>query len=333
MVREHFWYRRSVRGWLLLPISGLYCLLIRLRRMLYLSGRLEQTRMQVPVVIVGNIAVGGTGKTPLVIALAQYLASIGWQPGIISRGYGGRRLTAPRIVGTDSDPSDTGDEPVMITRQTGCPLVVFPERTKAAALLLSEYPAVDVIISDDGLQHLALARDLEIVVVDAVRRHGNGFCLPAGPLREPQARLDTVDFVVFNGAAGDEHWHYLTELRECVNLATSERRTLDSFTGVHCSALAGIGNPERFFGLLRTAGLDITAQAFPDHHRFTTGDLAGFTDRPLLMTDKDAVKIGRLDMDLTHCWSVRQRTELSAGLAAAVADRLVPPGGRQGAVS
>ena len=240
------------------------------------------------MIVVGNISVGGTGKTPLTVWLVEELKARGWQPGIVSRGYGGDSEVYPMLVTADSSPSQVGDEPVLLARRTGCPLVVDPQRVCAAQTLIEDHK-VDIIVSDDGLQHYALARDVEIVVIDAQRRCGNGMLLPAGPLREGRSRLQQVDAVLINGA-DDAETGFTLSYDEISNLRTGEKRSLRDLQGTVLHAVAGIGNPERFFSNLEDAGLSIERHAFPDHHSYFVDDISYADGQPVLMTEKDAVK-------------------------------------------
>ena len=285
------WYERPDPNPWLRPLSGLFAGIVALRRRAYAKGFRRTTRLPVPVIVVGNLTVGGTGKTPLVIAVTDMLARAGYRPGIISRGYGGRRLAEPMAVGAQSDPREVGDEPLLIARRTGRPVAVFPARVRAARLLL-ETTDCNIIVADDGLQHYAMARDLEIAVVDGVRRFGNGACLPAGPLREPPKRLAGVDFVVCQGGGAEPgEYAMVLEGAEAVSLLDeSRRKPLADFAGMPCRALAGIGNPGRFFAHLEAAGLAIDAKPYPDHHPFVREDVWPDGDVPVLMTEKDAVK-------------------------------------------
>lgn len=287
---DHYWNTLNGVSLLLLPLSWLYCLIAWLRRQLYTHSILKQQTFPVPVIVVGNITVGGTGKSPLVIWLAGFLESKGYRPGIVSRGYGGKASTWPQRVTPESSPELVGDEPVMIARRTGLPMWVGPDRPRAVQALLDESDC-DIIISDDGLQHYPLGRDLEIVVMDGARGNGNGFCLPAGPLREGSGRLKEVDLVVVNGPSNLEGQRMDLRPGAVVNLQhPDQRQTLDDFSGRKIHALAGIGNPERFFQILRTHGLDVTAHPFGDHHRFRPEDILPESEIPVLMTEKDAVK-------------------------------------------
>lgn len=284
---DRLWAADTVLTYLLWPLAGLYCGISRARRMLY--QRFPPPYLGVPVIVVGNLTVGGTGKTPLVIYLAQALAGHGFRPGVVSRGYGGNPHAGARLVSTVSDPRDVGDEPVLIATRAQCPVAVAAHRRAAARLLLEE-PGCNVIIADDGLQHYGLARDIEILVVDGSRRFGNGRCLPAGPLREPLARYQTVDLVIANGApqAGESAMQVIGA--EVVNLADGRRLMLAAFAGQTVHAVAGTGQPGRFFTLLQAQGIDVVAHAFPDHHRYDKQDLNFGDAWPVLMTEKDAVK-------------------------------------------
>jgi len=274
------------------------------------------------VVVVGNITVGGTGKTPLVIRLAGWLGEEGLRPGIVSRGYGGRH-GSPVPVRPDSDPLEAGDEPVLLARRTGCPVWVGRRRAEAARQLLAFHPEVDVILSDDGLQHYALGRDVEVVVIDGERGFGNGRLLPAGPLREPVARLERVDAVVAHGG-----WHgpalpvprFDMQLQGRVfwSLPEPERvAEADAFAGRPVHAVAGIGHPGRFFAHLDALGLEVIPRAFPDHHPYRREELPEGT---LLMTEKDAVKCAAFG--LRDAWALRVDAEVGAGLKTLILDRI-----------
>ncbi len=287
---EYYWYNKSTITLLLLPVSWLFCVIAVVRRLLYRMGVLKVHQIPVPVIIVGNISVGGTGKTPLVTWLVKELRKQGFTPGIVSRGYGGGASHWPQQVRSDSDPRMVGDEAVLLARRTGCPMAVGPNRVDAATALLS-YTDCDVIVADDGLQHYALARDVEIAVIDGVRRFGNGYCLPAGPLREPLSRIKSVDIVVTNGVAGVREYHMELVLGRLQNLASPEKTTaLHFFSGSTVHAIAGIGHPERFFRQLESHGLTVIEHPFPDHHPFLAEDIIFADELPVLMTEKDAVK-------------------------------------------
>jgi tetraacyldisaccharide 4'-kinase len=311
---DYYWYTRSPWLVLLTPVSLVYRFAVWLRRLAYRSGLARSHRVDVPVVVVGNITVGGTGKTPLVAWLAGYLQSKGYRPGIISRGYGGRAKRWPQQVRPDSDPGIVGDEAVLLAGITRCPMAVAPNRVAAARALI-EHSDCNVIISDDGLQHYALQRDLEIAVIDGIRRFGTGFSLPAGPMREPVKRLQEVDLVVVNGLGSGAEHPMRMRLGVAHNLKDSTlTRELSGFRGLAVHAVAGIGNPERFFQSLQQAGMQVVDHAFPDHHRFTPADI-GFGDgKPVLMTGKDAVKCRHFASE--NDWYVPVEVEFSAEFCA-----------------
>jgi len=282
------WYQPQPIRWLLAPLSALYRIIIFIRKKAYELGFFKQFHAGVPTIIVGNISVGGTGKTPFVIWLAKQLQAAGYSPGIISRGYGGTSNTAPQCVSQDSDPAVCGDEPIIIAKQASCPVVVSADRQTSVKLLLSQNNC-DVIIADDGLQHYRLQRDIEIVIVDASRQFGNGYCLPAGPLREPVSRLNQVDYTVFNG---DSNMPYSMQLKHktAINLYSQQQRTVGTFSDTTVHAVAGIGNPQRFFKQLKQHDIQLVEHEFADHHPYTETDLAFDDQHPILMTEKDAVK-------------------------------------------
>ncbi len=290
---DHYWYSRSLWLLLLTPLSGLFRFLVWLRRRAYWVGLLRSHRIPLPVIVVGNITAGGTGKTPLVAWLVIHLRERGYTPGIVARGYGGRARSWPQQVRPDSDPGIVGDEAVLLAQLTGCPMAVAPDRV-AAAMALVKHSDCDVLISDDGLQHYAMQRDIEIAVIDGVRRFGTGFMMPAGPLREPVSRLREVDLVVVNGLGGTGEFPMKLKAGVLHNLRDDGNTcTLEEFRNRKVHAVAGIGNPERFFMSLRPQLRQLETHAFPDHHRFRQSDLLFDDDAPVLMTAKDAVKCRR----------------------------------------
>jgi len=295
---ESIWYDDHPLGYCLAPAAWLFAAGVVLRRGLYQTRVIPATRLPVPVIVIGNITVGGTGKTPLVVWAAELLSQRGYRPGIVSRGYLGRAKQWPQQVRADSDPIMVGDEPVMLARRTECPVVAAgPERAAAAAALM-RHSGCDVVLSDDGLQHLALARDIEIAVVDGERRFGNGRCLPAGPLREPVARLKSVDFVVVNGESSVAGIPMRLEMGAPTSLRDPGRQTtFSTFQHAPVHAVCGIGNPTRFFRQLESKGLNIIPHRYPDHHAFQPKDLEFDDACPLLMTEKDAVKCARFASD------------------------------------
>jgi len=311
---EDAWYKEMYLSAYFMPLSMVYVDAIRLRRFLYRIGVLKKTRLPVPVIIVGNITVGGTGKTPLVIWLVDLLKQQGYHPGVISRGYAGEANAAPQAVTADSDAALVGDEAILLAQHCACPVYIGVDRPAAARQLLAHH-ACDVIISDDGLQHYALQRDLEIAVIDGQRRFGNGYCLPVGPLREPPERLKQVDLVVVNGGTEFLEGEFAMQCRGdyLINLATGEQKPLTEFKGLACHALAAIGNPTRFFAQLAAAGLDCKTHAFPDHYPYTAADIQFKDSKPVLMTEKDAVKC-RHFADERH-WYLPIAAELPAAFS------------------
>jgi len=309
------WYRGAWWLWLLRPLEWVFRAVAALRRGLYRARLLPRYRAPKPVVVVGNIAVGGTGKTPVVIALVEALQAQGIRVGVVSRGYGASRSKRPRRVRADSSAQDCGDEPLLIHRRTGCPCVVARDRAAAVRQLLAE-EAVDIVLCDDGLQHYRLARDLEIALVDARQGHGNGHCLPAGPLREPVSRLQSVDFVLQRGGEGaDDGVRY--EARSLVHLETGETCSPDPVRlGARVHAVAGIGHPRQFFALLDRLGFRARGHAFPDHHPFSAGDFEGLSNRPIIMTEKDAVKCAGIAGP--KAWYLKIDARLPARVVAAV---------------
>jgi tetraacyldisaccharide 4'-kinase len=277
--------------WLLWPVAVVYQLLARARRVAYQRGILRVVEAAVPVIVVGNVSVGGTGKTPFVIWLAEQLRGRGLRVGIVTRGYRGKATQWPRAVTPDSDPREVGDEPVLLARRTGCPVAAGPDRAAAAALLTASSP-LDVLLSDDGLQHYRLARRFEIAVVDGARGMGNGLCLPAGPLREPVERLHEVDAIVVNGGT----WGHTGVFRghavvtQVYRLKDRAVRALDSFQREEVHAVAGIGNPQRFFDLLDAAGIDVLPHPLEDHAELGPEQLQFDEPGAVLITEKDAVK-------------------------------------------
>jgi tetraacyldisaccharide 4'-kinase len=299
---NRIWYGDSPLRWGLWPISAAYLALARLRRTAYLRGWRPVVESPVPVIVVGNVSVGGTGKTPFVIWLAAQLKQRGRKVGIVTRGYGGKGTEWPQAVTSTSDPREVGDEPVLLARRTGCPVVAGPDRVACVEKLLAE-SRVDVVLSDDGLQHYRLGRSFEIAIVDGVRGMGNGLCLPAGPLREPVSRLQEVDAIVVNG--GD--WGHAGVFRAAAvvtkvyHLHDGELRTLDSFGSKPVHAVAGIGNPQRFFDLLTEAGLDVIAHPLADHADIGLDELRFAEPGAVLITEKDAVKCEHLKPNGVWC--------------------------------
>jgi len=296
---HRIWYEGGSFYQMLLPLSGVYWLLITLRRCLYRIGILGRHRAVVPVIIVGNITAGGTGKTPVTIWLVRELRQRGFTPGVVSRGYGGSRSQSSMRVDAASDPDVVGDEPVLIARRAECPVVVDADRSRAAQMLVED--GVDVIVADDGLQHYRLERTYEICVIDGARGLGNRLLLPAGPLRETIDRLTEVDQVLINGTSTRDP-EQLTAVeqnaiefdlvaREVSRLNGSLTRPIEGFSGTTVHAVAAIGNPVRFFDMLRASGMQVIEHAYPDHARLSGGELDYGDEFEVLMTEKDAVKL------------------------------------------
>ena len=309
---ERHWYRLTPVSVLLLPLSLMFCALVKLRYTLYRLGVLPSTRLPVPVIVVGNITVGGTGKTPLVIWLANFLHQAGYRPGIVTRGYRGKSQMWPVAVTPQTPAEQVGDEAVLLARHSGCPVLAGPDRVAAARQHVEQ--GCNVIVSDDGLQHYRLRRDLEIAVIDSMRRFGNRLCLPAGPLREPVSRLRSVSVRVANGTSQAGELSMTIVPTGLYSLATPERRaSADQFRDGPVHAVAGIGNPERFFSSLRDMGLKVIPHPFPDHHVFLPGELEFSDDRPVIMTEKDAVKC----QSFANAWSwvlaVEARPDVALG--------------------
>ncbi|CAG9001196.1 MAG: Tetraacyldisaccharide 4'-kinase [Candidatus Celerinatantimonas neptuna] len=292
---DRIWYHRTLLTWLLWPLSCVFRCIAFYRRKRFLTGKQKSYRPEQPVIIVGNIGVGGNGKTPVVLAICRYLSQIGYHPGVISRGYGGK-AGSPLLVTETMSASLCGDEPLLIFRRSLCPVAVFADRQQAIEQLLQHHPECDVIIADDGMQHYRLARDVEICVVDAVRQFGNGFCLPAGPLREPVRRLDDVDRIVSNGGLLDGFsadvmllepgsW-FLVQNREQVSHESVPQKGW---------ALAGIGHPQRFYQTLSEQDIEIEGYVdVPDHAILNSGQINRLQDQVVFMTEKDALKYSQL---------------------------------------
>jgi len=332
-VLERAWREGGALATLLRPVGALNRVLVGARSALYRSGRLATVPSPLPVVVVGNLSVGGTGKTPLTAHLVERLRARGWRPGIVSRGHGGTPRETPWHVRHDDAAGAVGDEPLMLRRMTGAPVCVCVYRARAVAALAADTDC-DLVLSDDGLQHLAMARDAEIVVVDAVAGFGNGRLLPAGPLREPVSRLDSVDLIAIRVPALDDEVIAANDLRgtherrgrdmpPAFRFATARPRMrrwpdgdwhdLASFRGRRVHAVAGIGRPARFFETLRERGLIVDTRALPDHHVPDSADLAFDDDAPVLVTSKDAVKLDAVGELPAELYEVRVEIETDAG--------------------
>lgn len=297
------WYRPKWWTALLLPLAFIYRMIIAIRKLCYRLGIFKTTKFSSPVIVVGNISVGGTGKTPLVIWLVDFLKREGYKPGVVSRGYIPKQFKknqAPILVNSDADPAQIGDEALLIATRTQVPVAVCPDRVKAVEFLLNNY-GCDIIISDDGLQHYAMGRDIEIAVLDGKRRLGNGFLLPAGPLREPAKCLKSVNFVVVNTGQPRRGEYQMTLIPgDAYNIQHPEQqKPLKAFIGQTLHAVAGIGNPQRFFLGLRDHNLLIVEHAYPDHHQYKRTDINFYGSLNVIMTEKDAVKCKQM-VDSRH---------------------------------
>ncbi|MDQ3287389.1 MAG: tetraacyldisaccharide 4'-kinase [Pseudomonadota bacterium] len=334
--REHqprYWYGDTPVPVHAQVLSALYGAISALRRRLYRARVLRRHHPGVPVIVVGNIIAGGAGKTPLTIALVERLRAEGWNPGVASRGYGRDKPKVPVWVEAATSPSVGGDEPVLIARRTGAKLRADRDRAAAASELVAS--GCDIVVCDDGLQHYRLARDIEIEVVDGRRRYGNGRLLPAGPLREPPERGARCDFRVLNlassgatgaGASGNGFGEWPMQLLadRALPVLGGRPRMLSSFSGHRVHAVAGIGDPERFFSMLRALGIAVVPHAFADHHRYAASDFEFGSALPVLMTEKDAVKCAAFATEMHY--SVPVRADLPEAFYVALLDRL--PRGR-----
>ena len=310
---EYHWYRITPLHLLLLPISLLFRALATLRRTLYLGHILTSKKLAVPVIVIGNISAGGTGKTPLTLALAQQLIRRGRHPLIVSRGHGGS-AQQPQRVTPDSDVRQAGDEPLLMARRNLCPVWIGKDRAAAAQTALQANPQCDVVLCDDGLQHYRLQRDMEIAVIDGARGFGNGFMLPAGPLREPVSRLRTVDAVVVNDGDTSTGQYAMRLSGEIFhNLLTPGRTATAAELGkLRCHAVAGIGHPQRYFRHLQSLGISFTPHAFPDHHPYCAADLSFADCDAVLLTEKDAVKCGAFADE--RYWVLRVEAQIDPAL-------------------
>ena len=326
----HAWMRRGVFACLALPVAVLFGLLLRLRTLAYRLGWVKQQRLAVPVIVVGNIFVGGTGKTPFALWLLRALIVAGYRPGVISRGYGGKQAL-PVVVTKDSLAAQAGDEPVLLAQRSLCPVVVGRDRVAAGRVLLAAYPEVDVIISDDGLQHLALARDVEIVLFDS-RGAGNGWLLPAGPLREPLNRSRDVTVVNLNeGEAispdlpADAYRMQLQGWQAERLMDSTQTLVLAQLdASVRVVAAAGIGNPQRFFTMLARQGVLSELVALPDHYDYLDNPFVNLTADMILITEKDAVKCRQMK-DIAsdpRIWVVAVEARIESGLLEKILEKL-----------
>jgi tetraacyldisaccharide 4'-kinase len=307
---DKFWYGGVSPPWWLRPLSAIFGAVAKTRRFAYGRNLAPSTRLPCPVVVVGNLTVGGTGKTPLVCWLAGQLIELGFKPGVVSRGYGGASRAARLVQASDSS-DQAGDEAILLARRSRVPVATGRNRPAAAQLLINA--GCDVIVSDDGLQHYALQRDCEIVVIDGDRHFGNGRLLPAGPMRETPARLQQVDAIVVNGgdAASDGTLRMRLLATSAVAMKYGTTKPLREFSGRPVHAIAAIGNPQRFFAMLRAIGISVIEHPLPDHAKLSIDDISFADDLPVLMTEKDAVKCR--DIAGPHHWYVPVSVAFAAG--------------------
>ena len=306
---ESIWYHQDKGRCLLIPLSYLYSAINSFQRKIQTKN---QKQLPCPVIVVGNITVGGTGKTPLTIHIVQLLKKANYKPAIITRGYGGKAKTWPQSVTANSDASLMGDEAVLMSQRTNVPVYAGANRLESIEQLLKENDC-DVIISDDGMQHYKLPRDIQIAVIDGKRQLGNGYCLPAGPLREKKERLNDCDLIVINGKNSEDlDYHEMSLTGDVlVNLSTQEEKALSYFQGQEVQALTGIGNPQRFYSALKTAGLKLNENSYADHYAFTKSDLDFSHDQIVIMTEKDAVKCKSLIGTSKNFWMLPVQAQLS----------------------
>lgn len=325
---EKIWFKRYRARYivvpLLFPLSILFFVLSMLRLLVYKWHLKKSIVLTKPVIVVGNIGVGGNGKTPVVLLLIELCRKLGLTPGVVSRGYGGKAPYYPYLLTENTTADITGDEPLMIAKRTHVAVCIGSDRVAAAKTLIEQ--GCDIIIADDGLQHYKLARDIEIVVIDGERRFGNGLLLPAGPLREGQWRLDTVDYLINNGSKPHNQEISMRLLPQfVVNAKTGERLSTEAFKARYgkVNAIAGIGYPERFYNTLRTLGLTVyQKQDFVDHHNYQLHDLSEFpADKPLMMTEKDAVKCASFAQE--HWWFLTVDAHIPAIMHQQISDHIV----------
>jgi tetraacyldisaccharide 4'-kinase len=318
---QHHWYRITPLHVILIPISSIFRALVSLRRALYRRGVLSSQKLPLPVIVVGNISVGGTGKTPLTLALAQQLIGRGWHPLIVSRGYGGTTQQAQHVT-ANSDARQVGDEPLLMARRKLCPVWVGRDRAATARRAIQNHPECDLVLCDDGLQHYRLQRDVEIAVTDARRGFGNGWLLPAGPLREPVSRLRSVDTVVVNGdRATVGQFRMRLDGATFYNLIDpTQTATAADFRSQKNHGVAGIGDPQRYFDHLKFLGIHFTPHAFPDHHAYQPADLSFPGCDAILLTEKDAVKCAAF-ADKTY-WVLRVDAQIDPALIDLITQKL-----------
>lgn len=328
LLRE--WQKRGIWAWLTFPLSVLVCLIAGIKRKLYTGAYLKQARLNTPLIVVGNLSVGGAGKTPLVVHLSKILLEQGYRPGILCRGYKGKAKSWPQLATAQSDPLQLGDEPVMLAMQTDCPIMAGPDRTVSATRLIDQHRC-NVIVSDDGFQHLKLARDIDIVVIDGGRGLGNGWCLPSGPLRESPLALRSADMLVMHGEEAN-HLSPLPEGSTRYNMRLkpgtpyhlhkpSSAEDIERLKKIRLHAIAGIGHPQRFFALLHKLGFEIIEHAFPDHHAYLETDLQFADTLAVITTEKDAIKLAGFKSERT-IWVLPVVADIEAAFDAAILKKL-----------
>lgn len=300
--------KKSLLSYILLPVSVVYYLLTSFRRLLYRFNFLTIYNFDIPVIVVGNITVGGSGKTPIVIALVEHFKGRGLNIGVVSRGFGGKHGVGSLYVNQESNASESGDEPLLIATQTNVPVVINTNRVQAVKDLIKDFD-VELVISDDGLQHYSMGRKIEIAVVDGKWRFGNGFFLPSGPLREPLSRLNSVDFVVNNGAMHPGEIYSSLVPKFFVNVLTLEKKPLDFFHNQTCHAVAGIGHPDRFFDTLVDLNINVLPHPFKDHYYYSESDFLFSSNHPIIMTTKDCVKCREFAND--NMWYLLTEVDIS----------------------
>ena len=319
---QSVWKNRNPIALLLWPISLVYCAIASLRRLVYARGLVPVAQFSQPIIAVGNLTVGGTGKTPFTIWLANYLSEHGFNPGVVSRGYGRQDMSKSLMVNANSDPMEVGDEPLVIAKRTRVPVAVARNRSDAVRLLL-EKTDCDIFICDDALQHYSLAADLSIALIDAKSRFGNGYCLPAGPLREPRSRLNSVALKLVKGKGRGAEHSMRYQIAQVINVKDNKKKqTAEFLHGRKITAVAGVANPDNFFDMLQDLDIEFTGISFPDHHKFTDKDFISIdkSDVTLVMTEKDAVKCQKFARD--NWWYVAIDTTVSEQFVAILSDKI-----------
>ncbi len=308
----NWWHRRNFLSYFLWPFSLLWQWTMALRQSLYRRGIFSTTHFPVPIIVVGNLTVGGNGKTPVIMALVELLREMGFKPGIVSRGYGAALKKGAYLVTATSNATLVGDEPLLLARRLNCPLAIGAKRVEAVNMLLAHHDC-DVVLSDDGLQHLAMGRAMELILVDGQRQFGNGFCLPAGPLRESVKRLSTTPWIIYHSADPAYEQRFFLQ-PHCFRSVTKPEltRSLSSFADQTVDVVAAIGYPQRFLDALQTLGIKVKAKTFRDHHAYDEAELSTYKNKTLIMTEKDAVKCAAFD--LPDAWYLEVSAVLSEAL-------------------